>query len=59
MISLADCKKVITKDGRKISDVELEKMRAFLYLIAELDYQNCKIQIDERKSNTIYTGINR
>jgi hypothetical protein len=40
MLSLTKCKKTLNKNGIKYTDEEIEKIRLFLYNLAEIQLKN-------------------
>ena len=42
MISIAECKKILNKEGKKYSDYEVEKIRALLIRFAEIELEQFK-----------------
>jgi hypothetical protein len=61
MLSLEECKKIIQPHGISYSDVELKKIRYWLYKLGELDYQLYKVQKNNNHANCNYLhpGFNR
>jgi len=42
MLSLEQCKKILNKNGRKYNEEEIKKIRAILYKLAGIEYDNFK-----------------
>jgi hypothetical protein len=40
MLSIEQCKKILTKSGKKYTDEEVKKIRDFFYILGEIDYKN-------------------
>ena len=54
MLSLFECKKILNK---KITDEELNKLREFLYQLAQIEFDNYKM-VSNEKSSYIYKSFN-
>lgn len=42
MLSITKCKQLLDKNGITYTDEEIEKIRDFLYLVAEIQYKQLK-----------------
>jgi hypothetical protein len=51
MISIATCKSILNKGNRKYSDEEDKEIRAFLYVMAELQIEMENIIISKYNQN--------
>jgi len=59
MLSIEKCKKILNKKEKKYTDEQIKKLRNFLYILAEIDYNNFKENlIYEQKSNNLHKGFN-
>lgn len=41
-LSITHCRKVLNRNGNNHSDEQIQKIRDFLYFIAEMEYENFK-----------------
>lgn len=49
MLSLTKCKKILNKNGISYTDEEIIKIREFLYILAEIEYQSYKQKLREEQ----------
>ena len=57
-LSIANCQKVLSKDGSKYTDEEVRMIRDFLYQMAWLDYNiYTNGKNNEKERNSIHKGI--
>lgn len=56
-LSIDYCRKKLGKRASNFSDKQLEQLRDFLYLLAEIEYQHYKTNGHEEESNTVYTRL--
>jgi len=47
LISIAQCRQYLSKKANSLSDAQIEKIRNFLCVMAELGYINFKTQINK------------
>ena len=57
MLSIEKCKAILNKNGKKYSDEETKAIREFLYLFAELDYQNFVNGKYDQKSSALLSSV--
>jgi hypothetical protein len=50
MLSIEKSKELLNRDGLNYTDEEVKKIREFIYILAEIDYQLFKRKQDERLS---------
>ena len=48
MLTIEKSKEMLNKDGLNYTDEEVKKIREFIYILAEIDYQLFKRKQDER-----------
>lgn len=58
MLTLEQCKKILSKGDRKYTNEEITKLRSLLYELAEIEYQQKKVKENEQKSNYLHTSFN-
>ena len=59
-LSVAHCKKVLQRSGRKFTDAQVEKIRDFLKALAGIAYKSYQIGVKhEQASIYLYARINR
>jgi len=52
MLTIEECKKILNRNSKKISDSEIEQIRDFLWEIAQIDVKNLeKPDTNEDSSN--------
>ena len=52
MLSIEDCKKILNRNGKRYSNSEIERIRDFLWEIAQIGVKNLEKQgRDENSSN--------
>jgi len=56
-LSIAHCKKVLNKNGYNYTDEQVEKIRDFLYILADIELQNLKKIEHEEESNSLHPRI--
>jgi hypothetical protein len=58
MLNIKLCKKILNKNSNKYNDEQVEQIRDFITLLAEIHVDNQKNQKDEKKSSHLHQGIN-
>lgn len=66
MLSITESKKILNKNGLKYTDEEINKIRDFIYMLAEIDYEiftahlqkEKDVENQKLKSNTINPNQN-
>ena len=48
-LSIAKCRKILNKKGKRFTDVEIEKIRDFLYNLGEIDYINFQNHLKKKR----------
>lgn len=43
MLSIEECKKILNRNGKKLTDIEIEQIRDFLWEIAQIEVKNLEI----------------
>jgi len=52
MLTIEECKRILSRNGKKYSDSEIEQIRDFLWEIAQIDVKNLeKPDANEDSSN--------
>ncbi|HXB40689.1 MAG TPA: hypothetical protein VNZ49_09110 [Bacteroidia bacterium] len=49
MLSITESKKILNKNGLNYSDEEINKIREFIYVLAEIDYEIFMRHLQEEK----------
>jgi hypothetical protein len=52
-VSIGKCKLILEKNGCNYTDKEIEKIRDFLYILGEIEYENYLKTQDDEKSHII------
>jgi len=59
MLSIQSCRDILEVGGKKYSDNQIKTLRALLYQLGEIDYNNFKDSFkNAKKSNHIYSCFN-
>lgn len=58
IISITDCKRILNRNGNNFTDDEIQQIRDFLIVLAEVQHSHFKSKENE-KSDIIYKSINR
>jgi len=56
-LSVEHCKNILNKNGFNYSNEQVEKIRDFLYLLADIELQNLKKIEHEEESNSLHPRI--
>jgi fructose-1,6-bisphosphatase len=59
MLSIGECKKILSTFGDKLNDEEVKSLRTILYQLGEMDYKLIKTQLNEQGSSSLHQGVNR
>lgn len=52
-VSIEKCRKILEKHGYNYTDKEIEKIRDFLYILGEIEYEHYLKTYNNEKSNPI------
>lgn len=52
-VSIEKCRKILNKSGCNYTDKEIEKIREFLYILGEIEYEHYLKNSTDEKSNHI------
>ncbi len=58
MISIKQCREILTHTGDKLSDDQLKDILDHFYLLSSIIYQQEKKEKHEKKSNDLHPGLN-
>ncbi len=56
-LSIEYCRKILNKNGFNYTDEQVEKIRDFLYILADIELQNLKKIEHEEESNSLHPRI--
>lgn len=56
-LSIAYCRNILNKNGFNYNDQQVEKIRDFLYILADIELQNLKKIEHEEESNSLHPRI--
>lgn len=56
-LSIEYCQKILRKKGFNYTDEQVEKIRDFLYILADIELQNLKKIEHEEESNSLHPRI--
>jgi hypothetical protein len=56
-LSIEYCRKKLLKNGLNFTDKQVELIREFLYLLAEIEYQHYKKNSHEEESNPLHPRL--
>lgn len=60
MLSIENCKKILTKNGATYNDEQVKAIRELLYKLGRIDYLNYQQKkLKDEKSNHLHTGQHR
>ena len=64
MLSIAECRRILNVKTEQITDDEITKLRDFLYLIAEIEFENIQKLNNEKRTGLLsgkhwWTGKDR
>ena len=59
MLTLKECKNILNKNEGNYSNEEIERIKAMLYKLAEIDYEELTEKRIDDESYYIRKGINR
>lgn len=60
MLSLENCKKILTKNGATYNDEQVKEIRELLYKLGRIDFMNYQLnKLKDEKSNHLHTGQHR
>jgi hypothetical protein len=57
MLSVETCQKILNGNGKKYTHEEIKKLRDFLYLLGEIDYEQFKESKKRQESSHLHTGF--
>jgi hypothetical protein len=58
MLNIKLCKKILNKNSKNYNDEEVERIRDFIIMFAEIHSRNLKINCYEEESCNIHKGLN-
>jgi len=58
MLSVKECRKHLEQSDEQFSDAEIEEIRDLLYKLAKIEYEQYKIQDNEKTGGNIHKGLN-
>lgn len=56
-LSIEYCKSILNKDGYNYTDEQVEQIRDFLYLLADIQYQHFNMTEHEEESDSVHPGF--
>ena len=59
MLSVESCQKILNSNGENYTSEETKKIREFLYLLGEIDYEQFKESKKHQESSHLHTGFYR
>ena len=57
MLSVESCQKILNSNGKNYTHEEIQKIREFLYLLGEIDYEQFKEIEKHQESSHLHTSF--